>query len=88
MSHFAEIDKANIVIRVIVAEQDFIDSGSVGDPSLWIETRSDGSFRKQGAGIGYTYNESIDLQAIARANREKEKKQENIGVCLSKNTEV
>ena len=26
MSHFAEIDKNNIVLRVIVAEQDFIDT--------------------------------------------------------------
>lgn len=38
MSHFAEIDENNIVLRVIVAEQDFIDSGSVGDPKRWIQT--------------------------------------------------
>jgi len=38
MGHFAEIDENNIVIRVIVAEQDFIDSGAVGDPSKWIQT--------------------------------------------------
>jgi len=29
MSHFAEIDNNNIVIKVIVAEQEFIDSGIV-----------------------------------------------------------
>ena len=38
MSHFAQINEDNIVIEVIVAEQDFIDSGVVGDPSKWIQT--------------------------------------------------
>ena len=39
MSHFAEISGSNnIVIRVIVAEQDFINSGAVGDPANWIQT--------------------------------------------------
>lgn len=31
MSHFAKIDSNNIVTEVIVAEQDFINSGKVGD---------------------------------------------------------
>jgi hypothetical protein len=31
MSHFAKIDKDNIVTEVIVAEQDFINSSAVGD---------------------------------------------------------
>ena len=39
MSHFAEISGSNnIVTRVIVAEQDFINSGAVGIPSNWIQT--------------------------------------------------
>jgi hypothetical protein len=38
MSHFAEINNNRIVQRVIVAEQDFIDSGAVGDTSNWIQT--------------------------------------------------
>jgi hypothetical protein len=39
MAHFAEIDwMNNRVTRVIVAEQDFIDSGLVGDPSNWVQT--------------------------------------------------
>jgi hypothetical protein len=38
MSHFAEINNDNIVQRVIVAEQDFIDSGAVGDSKNWIQT--------------------------------------------------
>jgi hypothetical protein len=61
MSYFAEIDENNIVKRVITAEQDFIDSGIVGDSSLWIETKRDGSIRKQYAGIGYTYDKVNDI---------------------------
>lgn len=51
MSHFAEIDKDNIVQRVIVAEQDFIDSGAVGDASNWVQT----SYNTRG-GVHYAPN--------------------------------
>ena len=44
MSHFAEINGNNIVQRVIVAEQDFIDSGAMGDSKNWIQT----SYNTQG----------------------------------------
>ena len=76
MSKFAKIDDNNIVTSVIVAEQDFIDSGKVGDPSRWIQTsyntkggihygpdgNPDGGvpLRKNYAGIGFTYIESRD----------------------------
>lgn len=33
MAHYAQIDNNNQVIQVIVAEQDFINSGAVGDPA-------------------------------------------------------
>ena len=38
MSHFAEINNDGVVQRIIVAEQDFIDSGAVGDANNWIQT--------------------------------------------------
>ena len=38
MAHFAQIDENNIVTRVLVVEQDFIDTGHLGDPSTWIQT--------------------------------------------------
>ena len=38
MAHFAEINLNNIVIRVIAAEQDVIDSGIVGDSANWVQT--------------------------------------------------
>ena len=76
MSHFAEIDETNTVLRVIVAEQDFINTGAVGDPSKWIQTsyntrggvhygqdgQPDGGeqMRKNYAGIGYTYDAGRD----------------------------
>lgn len=58
--YFAEIDQNNVVKRVIVADQNFIDSGVVGDPKNWVETSMDGSFRKNYAGIGYTYDDKLD----------------------------
>lgn len=72
MAHFAEINSNNIVTRVIVAEQDFIDSGAVGNPVFWIQTsyntrggvhygpdgKPDGgvALRKNYAGIGFIYD--------------------------------
>lgn len=70
MSHFAEIDSNGNVLRVIVAEQDFIDSGAVGNPSNWIQTSCNTQaaihklggipLRKNYAGIGYTYDKVLD----------------------------
>lgn len=60
MSHFAEIDEAGLVLRVIVAEQDFIDSGAVGDPARWVRTSYTGSIRGRFAGIGFTYDAGRD----------------------------
>lgn len=76
MSHFAHINQDNIVDQVIVAEQDFINSGAVGDPVSWKQTSyntragvhygADGTpdggvaMRKNYAGIGYTYDAQRD----------------------------
>ena len=56
MSHFAEIDNNNIVQRVIVAEQDFINSGAVGDAFNWIQCSYNSNFRKQFPGPGYKWD--------------------------------
>ena len=61
MSHFAKIDENNIVTEVITAEQDFINSGSVGDSFLWVQTSYNGNFRKQFAKIGCTYDKTNDV---------------------------
>jgi hypothetical protein len=70
MSHFAQIDLNNTVINVLVAEQDFIDTGAVGDPSTWIQTSYNTQagvhllggtpLRKNYAGLGYTYDKERD----------------------------
>ena len=60
MSHFAEIDGNGLVKRVIVADQDFIDSGVVGDAVNWIQTSYNHNIRKQFAGIGFTYYKAKD----------------------------
>jgi hypothetical protein len=76
MSHFAHVNENNIVTQVIVAEQDFINTGAVGDPATWIQTsyntragvhygndgQPDGgeALRKNYAGIGYTYDVGRD----------------------------
>lgn len=58
MAHFAKIDNNNIVTEVIVAEQDFINSGAVGDSFLWVQTSYNNNFRKQYAAIGMTYDKT------------------------------
>jgi len=56
MSHFAKINSSNIVTEVIVAEQNFINSGAVGDSFLWIQTSYNGNFRGKFAGVGDTWD--------------------------------
>ncbi len=70
MAHFAQIDENNIVTRVLVIEQDVIDSGMFGPKESWIQTsyntimgehRLGGTpLRKNYAGIGYTYDKERD----------------------------
>tara|TARA_Y100000034_G_C6705625_1_gene311432 strand:- start:222 stop:602 length:381 start_codon:yes stop_codon:yes gene_type:complete len=74
MAHYAKIEDG-IVTQVIVAEQDFIDSGRL--PGQWLQTsyntkngvhykpnsqESDGgvALRMNFAGIGYTYDSTLD----------------------------
>ena len=65
MGHFAKVENGKVT-QVIVAEQDFIDSGAVGDPSQWIQT----SYNTRG-GIHYdpiTGNPSDDQSKALRKN--------------------
>jgi hypothetical protein len=68
MSHFAKVENG-IVTQVIVAEQDFINTGLVGDPSSWVQTSyntyagqhpAGRPMRKNYAGIGYVYDSERD----------------------------
>lgn len=70
MAHFARINEQNIVEQVIVAEQEFIDSGAVGNPDEWLQTsyntqggihtQGGTPFRKNFASIGYFYDRERD----------------------------
>jgi hypothetical protein len=62
MSHFAKVE-GGLVTCVIVAEQDFIDSGAVGDPSLWVQT----SYNTYG-GVHYGPDGKPDGKPALRAN--------------------
>ena len=61
MSHFARIDGNNIVIEFIVADQEYIDTGKLGDPDMWLLSADEnGGFRHNRAGIGFTYSHEDD----------------------------
>ena len=67
MSHWAEINKDNKVIRVLVGDN----NDPVGDEGYqwlidnlggtWIKTSYNNKIRKQFAGIGYTYDVNADV---------------------------
>jgi hypothetical protein len=66
MSHWAEIDNNNIVLRVLVGDNND-PNGDEGYQWLldnlggtWIKTSYNGNIRKNFAGIGYTYDEVRD----------------------------
>jgi hypothetical protein len=68
MAHFAKVENG-IVTQVIVAEQDFINSGAVGNAADWVQTsynthagqHPEGRpLRKNYAGIGYSYDAGRD----------------------------
>jgi hypothetical protein len=76
MTHFAKIDENNIVTQVLVIDQETINTGHFGDPSLFVQTsyntkggvhygpdgQPDGgvALRKNYAGIGYVYDPQRD----------------------------
>jgi len=75
MAHFAQLDENNLVTQVIVVmNQAIIDVNGVeseavgvefcqslfGADTFWKQTSYNGNFRKNYAGIGYTYDAAID----------------------------
>jgi hypothetical protein len=63
MSHWAEIDENNVVIRVLVGDNNEPDEGEAFMNSLggtWVKTSYNATIRKSFAGVGFTYNSTID----------------------------
>ena len=64
MSHWAELNENNIVIRVLVGDNNETDEGyqwlidNLG--GRWIQTSYNNNFRKNYAGIGYIYDSTRD----------------------------
>jgi hypothetical protein len=67
MAHFAQIDNDNKVTQVLVVDNSQEHRGEaflVGDLRLggrWIQTSYNNNFRKQFAGIGFSYDEEADV---------------------------
>jgi hypothetical protein len=69
MAHFAKVENG-VVTQVIVIDQDTLNTGHWGDPSLWIQTsyNTQGGkhllggtpLRKNYAGVGFTYDANRD----------------------------
>jgi hypothetical protein len=53
--YFAQINSSNIVIQVIVADQDFVNT----QPGTWVQTDISGMSPINYAGIGYTWNSTL-----------------------------
>jgi hypothetical protein len=74
MAHFAQIDQTNTVINVIVVNNETIDNlpypesepvgqafiASLGFEGVWLETSYHANFRGRYAGVGFTYDETLN----------------------------
>jgi hypothetical protein len=73
MAHFAKLDENNVVTQVIVVSNaELIDSDGEESEAkgiefcqrllggTWVQTSYNGNFRKNYAGVGYTYRADID----------------------------
>lgn len=73
MSHWAEIDANNKVIRILVGNNNEADEGESFINSLggtWIQTSYNGNIRKNFAGIGYSYDEARDAFILLKCHDE------------------
>ena len=77
MAHYAQIDENNTVTRVLVIDQETIDTGLFGNPTSFVQTsyntrggvhygpngEPDGGEALRGnyAGVGYTYDHQNDV---------------------------
>ena len=72
MAHFAQLDKSNIVLQVIVVNNETIDNlpfpesepvgiafcqSLFGDDTIWVQTSYNASFRYNYAWVGYTFDD-------------------------------
>jgi hypothetical protein len=82
MAHFAKLDENNIVLEVNVVKNDALDASNEeasgiafltewsGGYSNWKQTSYNGSFRKNYAGIGWTYDPIRDAFISPKCHEE------------------
>jgi hypothetical protein len=63
--YFAKVE-AGYVLEVIVARPDFLEN----NPNKWVETWIDGDQRKNYAGIGYSYDSTLDAFVPPKCHNE------------------
>lgn len=99
MAHFAELDKNSVVLRVIVVSNEMLlENGQeseakgiafckqlFGENTNWVQTSYNGSFRKNYAGLGDTYDLSRD--AFIRQKPEGEGWSFDEDLCIWRNLE-
>ena len=78
MAHFAELDKDNKVLKILVFDNNDVEAnggdqseqaaeyikssfGTSKDGVKWVQTSYNDNFRKQYAGMGFTYNPTADV---------------------------
>jgi hypothetical protein len=75
MAHFAQLDENNVVLQVIVVNNEIVNNlpfsesepigvafcqSIYGAGTVWKQTSYNGNFRKNYAGIGFTYRSDLD----------------------------
>lgn len=100
MAHFAELNENNIVLRVIVVSNEMLledgkesESKGIafckqlfGEDTNWIQTSYNGSFRKNYAGIGNTYD--LQRNAFIAKKPEGDKWTLDEDLCIWRNFEL
>jgi hypothetical protein len=75
MAHYAQVNEANVVTNVIVVNNETINNlpypesepvgqafiASLGFTGVWLETSYNANFRAVYAGIGFTYDPTLDI---------------------------
>jgi hypothetical protein len=75
MAHYAQVNEANVVTNVIVVNNETINNlpypesepvgqafiASLGFTGVWLETSYNANFRGIYAGIGFTYDPTLDV---------------------------
>jgi len=59
MTFYAKIDENSKVLNVIVAEREVINSGLLGDVSLWVRTSTRPSYRGKFPAVGDTWDTTV-----------------------------